>query len=134
MITNNSPANRIPDYVFARTKSTAPMEWSTASNESLFSIYMGNMSFNKDRMSWASKSEDLGKAGGEFTMMSPLNNNSNRPVQGGQNTSQATEAKAAEIMREVIRESAQNRDKDDCAPSKIARQPNQGTQSAALPT
>ncbi|CAD5177315.1 uncharacterized protein LOC135640990 [Musa acuminata AAA Group] len=33
--------NRIPSSVFARTKSTTPMEWSVASNESLFSIHMG---------------------------------------------------------------------------------------------
>ncbi|WOL14033.1 hypothetical protein Cni_G22813 [Canna indica] len=33
--------NRIPSYVFARTKSSTPMEWSVASNESLFSIHMG---------------------------------------------------------------------------------------------
>lgn len=35
--------NRIPDHVFA---STPGMEWSTASNESLFSIHMGNSSFS----------------------------------------------------------------------------------------
>ncbi|KAM6593852.1 hypothetical protein CsatA_001555 [Cannabis sativa] len=127
---NNSPGYRIPDYVFARTKSTAPMEWSTASNESLFSIHMGNMSFNKDQMSWVSKSEELGKTG-ELT--------NNRPVQSAQNNSQATEAKAAEIMREVIRESAENWDKDGGASSpnkksaKISHQQNEGTQSFAFP-
>ncbi|KAG6479123.1 uncharacterized protein LOC122020350 isoform X1 [Zingiber officinale] len=35
------PAHRIPSSVFARTKSTTPMEWSVTSNESLFSIHMG---------------------------------------------------------------------------------------------
>nr|XP_010915319.1 uncharacterized protein LOC105040476 [Elaeis guineensis]XP_010915320.1 uncharacterized protein LOC105040476 [Elaeis guineensis]XP_010915322.1 uncharacterized protein LOC105040476 [Elaeis guineensis]XP_019704537.1 uncharacterized protein LOC105040476 [Elaeis guineensis]XP_019704538.1 uncharacterized protein LOC105040476 [Elaeis guineensis]XP_029119026.1 uncharacterized protein LOC105040476 [Elaeis guineensis] len=33
--------DRIPSSIFTRTKSTAPMEWSVASNESLFSIQMG---------------------------------------------------------------------------------------------
>nr|XP_018677785.1 PREDICTED: uncharacterized protein LOC103976228 [Musa acuminata subsp. malaccensis] len=33
--------NRIPSSVFDRTKSNAPMEWSVASNESLFSIHTG---------------------------------------------------------------------------------------------
>ncbi|URD89840.1 hypothetical protein MUK42_27600 [Musa troglodytarum] len=33
--------NRIPSSVFDRTKSNTPMEWSVASNESLFSIHMG---------------------------------------------------------------------------------------------
>ncbi|XP_042466212.1 uncharacterized protein LOC122048751 [Zingiber officinale] len=32
--------NRIPTSVFARTKSSTPMEWSAASNESLFSIHV----------------------------------------------------------------------------------------------
>ncbi|CAL9240626.1 unnamed protein product [Arabidopsis halleri] len=40
----NTPPYRIPSHVFARTTSTAP-EWSTMSNESLFSIHMGNNSF-----------------------------------------------------------------------------------------
>ncbi|KAL1216776.1 hypothetical protein V5N11_025273 [Cardamine amara subsp. amara] len=42
----NTPPYRIPSHVFARTTSTAPVEWSTLSNESLFSIHMGNNSFN----------------------------------------------------------------------------------------
>jgi len=42
--TPNTPPYRIPSHVFARTTSTAP-EWSTISNESLFSIHMGNNSF-----------------------------------------------------------------------------------------
>ncbi|XP_072985347.1 uncharacterized protein [Typha latifolia] len=33
--------NRIPASVFARSKSTKPMEWSVQSNESLFSIHIG---------------------------------------------------------------------------------------------
>ncbi|CAN8239755.1 unnamed protein product [Cochlearia groenlandica] len=40
-----TPPYRIPSHVFARTTSTAPVEWSTLSNESLFSIHMGNNSF-----------------------------------------------------------------------------------------
>ncbi|KAJ0229452.1 hypothetical protein HA466_0316130 [Hirschfeldia incana] len=46
--TNNStstPPYRIPPHVFESTTSTAPAEWSTLSNESLFSIHMGNNSF-----------------------------------------------------------------------------------------
>ncbi|ESQ27733.1 hypothetical protein EUTSA_v10018880mg [Eutrema salsugineum] len=41
----NTTSYRIPSRVFARTTSTAPVEWSTLSNESLFSIHMGNNSF-----------------------------------------------------------------------------------------
>lgn len=40
---------RIPPSVFERSQSSSPMEWSTASNESLFSIHMGNMSFTNDQ-------------------------------------------------------------------------------------
>lgn len=44
---------RIPPSVFERNKSSTPADWSAASNESLFSIHMGNMSFaNND--SWRS--------------------------------------------------------------------------------
>lgn len=51
MVRNDPPppdAYRIPSSVFERTKSNAPMEWSVASNESLFSIHMGNNSFSGD--------------------------------------------------------------------------------------
>ncbi|WOL16150.1 hypothetical protein Cni_G24932 [Canna indica] len=40
--------NRIPSSIFTRTKSITPMEWSVASNESLFSIHVGNASFSRD--------------------------------------------------------------------------------------
>ncbi|XP_059451325.1 uncharacterized protein LOC132182149 [Corylus avellana] len=39
--------NRIPSSIFS-SKSTTPMEWSVASNESLFSIHIGNSSFSRD--------------------------------------------------------------------------------------
>ncbi|KAG2254187.1 hypothetical protein Bca52824_084323 [Brassica carinata] len=45
--TPTTPPYRIPSHVFARTPSTAPAEWSTLSNESLFSIRMGNNSFTE---------------------------------------------------------------------------------------
>ncbi|KAH7684978.1 hypothetical protein IHE45_04G011100, partial [Dioscorea alata] len=46
----NPDPNRIPSSVFERTKSTTPMEWSVASNESLFSIHLGNNSFSRDHV------------------------------------------------------------------------------------
>lgn len=58
-----SPAYRIPSRVFSRTKSTAPMEWSVASNESLFSIQMGNMSFTREQLCWLGKSGELCRPG-----------------------------------------------------------------------
>ncbi|GAV65681.1 hypothetical protein CFOL_v3_09195 [Cephalotus follicularis] len=41
--------NRIPTSVFGG-KPTTSMEWSVASNESLFSIHMGNCSFSRDHV------------------------------------------------------------------------------------
>ena len=42
-------AYRIPASVFEKSPSSSPMEWSTTSNESLFSIHTGNMSFTNDQ-------------------------------------------------------------------------------------
>lgn len=53
--------NRIPTSIFA-PKPANPMEWSVASNESLFSIHMGNNSFSKDNAILMGKSQELGKA------------------------------------------------------------------------
>ena len=50
---------RIPASAFARNKSTTPMEWSVASNESLFSIH-GNMSFSRDQSFLLGRPEELG--------------------------------------------------------------------------
>ncbi|KAJ4873775.1 hypothetical protein Rs2_44475 [Raphanus sativus] len=45
--TPTTPPYRIPSHVFEKTTSKAPVEWSTLSNESLFSIRMGNNSFTE---------------------------------------------------------------------------------------
>lgn len=119
----SSSSYRIPDYVFARKPSTAPMEWSTASNESLFSIQMGNMSFTREQFAWLGKSGELGLPG-ELNMSGPfIDFSSNQPpdkqveiCQNGGNLDEGpsprvTEAKAVETMREVIRECAENDNK-----------------------
>ncbi|MED6130600.1 hypothetical protein PIB30_002192 [Stylosanthes scabra] len=54
-----SSSGRIPSHVFASDKSS--FQWSTLSNESLFSIQMGNMSFTRDS-SWLSKSGELDRS------------------------------------------------------------------------
>ncbi|KAF8037401.1 hypothetical protein BT93_B0334 [Corymbia citriodora subsp. variegata] len=61
--TGSQSPYRIPSSVFSRTKSTAPMEWSVTSNESLFSIQMGNASFTRDQIYWIGKSQELGTSG-----------------------------------------------------------------------
>lgn len=119
-----TPEYKLPSYVFARTSTTAPMEWSVTSNESLFSIHMGNMSFTGDQLYYLGKSGELGKPGDPS--ISPLIDfSSNQPPprekskETGQKTGTldeglgATEAKAAETMREVIRENAENQKKED---------------------
>ncbi|KAG5240201.1 protein AF [Salix suchowensis] len=50
---------RIPSSIFESNKGPAPMDWSVASNESLFSIHVGNNSFSRDHKS------------GELIMFSP---------------------------------------------------------------
>lgn len=53
--------NRIPTSIFC-SKPTSPMEWSVASNESLFSLHLGNNSFSRDQVfSFNNKSGELPK-------------------------------------------------------------------------
>ncbi|KAA8530438.1 hypothetical protein F0562_005147 [Nyssa sinensis] len=58
--------NRIPSSIFGG-KPASPMDWSVASNESLFSINMGNNSFSRDRAILLGKS-------GELTTINESNN------------------------------------------------------------
>ncbi|WCJ25583.1 hypothetical protein M5689_007456 [Euphorbia peplus] len=52
--------NRIPASVFT-SKAGTPMEWSCASNESLFSIHMGNTSFSRDHVFMLYRSGEMPK-------------------------------------------------------------------------
>lgn len=61
--------NRIPSSVFG-SKPTNPTEWSVASNESLFSIHMGNNSFSRDHIFFLDKSGELTRYA-ELMNMSP---------------------------------------------------------------
>ncbi|CDP18446.1 unnamed protein product [Coffea canephora] len=113
----NSPY-RIPSHVFARTKSTNPVEWSVASNESLFSIHMGNMSFTRDQ--FLLRSEELGIIPGESTTSgqtfksstgilpgepsNPYQTPTNQPP-GRIATESRSHKLAVETMEEVIKES-----------------------------
>ncbi|KAG8100105.1 hypothetical protein GUJ93_ZPchr0013g34288 [Zizania palustris] len=56
----SSDPKRIPSSVFARSKSTTPTDWSVTSNESLFSINVGNASFSKDHFFLYGKTGELG--------------------------------------------------------------------------
>ncbi|KAF5734121.1 hypothetical protein HS088_TW16G00563 [Tripterygium wilfordii] len=80
-VANATPsAYRIPPSVFARTNTNAPMEWSVTSNESLFSLHMGNMSFTRDQLLWMGKSGELGLAGDPTIMYGQMMDfSSNQP-------------------------------------------------------
>ncbi|RDX97659.1 hypothetical protein CR513_19546, partial [Mucuna pruriens] len=106
-----------PSHVFSKSNISTPVEWSTASNESLFSIYMGNTSFSNELGCF--KSGELDKYGAcvhDQPNASPtrpppspankFNDISQRTAQLHEESSKATEAKAAETMREVIMESS----------------------------
>lgn len=54
----NHDPNRIPVSIFS-SKPSNPMEWSTASNESLFSIHVGNNSFSREHFNFFTKSGEL---------------------------------------------------------------------------
>ncbi|KAF9591546.1 hypothetical protein IFM89_004600 [Coptis chinensis] len=116
---------RIPATVFTRTKSTAPVEWSVASNESLFSIHMGNNSFSRDQIFLLSKSEELGRTEDMFKFPNDANNFSN-PATAVANSDKKTPSMevaevAAETMKEVIRENAEDRNKSKPFPEGIRR-------------
>lgn len=75
--TTTSPY-RIPSHVFKRSKSNTPVEWSLTSNESLFSIQMGNMSFTKEQfLLW--RLDDVGTPG-EFSASGNLKFNCSGPL------------------------------------------------------
>ncbi|KAK2663376.1 hypothetical protein Ddye_001950 [Dipteronia dyeriana] len=128
--------NRIPAHVFDRSKSSAPVEWSTCSNESLFSIHMGNMSFTRDHVNWIGKSGELVYIGEyQSPSMPPIDFSSNQPpssqsaefAKKSGNLNQrlgATEAAAAETMREVIRENAASEQNNRSSPRKIEIRPS----------
>ncbi|GAU12719.1 hypothetical protein TSUD_122110 [Trifolium subterraneum] len=126
---STSSTNRIPLHVFERDKSNT--QWSTASNDSLFSIQLGNMSFSNDM--WWSKSDELDKQADHTNnadKQADHTNNASRgfqsnhlpPLSPPQSTKfndinhtfaeqhedslKVAEAKAAETMREVIMETS----------------------------
>ncbi|CAJ2639253.1 unnamed protein product [Trifolium pratense] len=116
-----SSTNRIPLHVFDRDQSNTKY-WSATSNESLFSIQMGNMSFSND-MAWSSNLDVVDKqadhtnnaSGGSQSNHPPplpppqstkFNDISNSFAEQHEDSLKATEAKAAETMREVIMETS----------------------------
>ncbi|KAM7267269.1 hypothetical protein ACFE04_009435 [Oxalis oulophora] len=75
--------NRIPSSVFGSKPAGGTMEWSVASNESLFSIQMGNTSFSRDHVSMLYKSGELMKLD---ELILAQNNNNLPPLAEAENT------------------------------------------------
>ncbi|KAG4929822.1 hypothetical protein AAZX31_17G076200 [Glycine max] len=148
-----SPQYVFPSHVFSKSNANSTVEWSTASNESLFSIHMGNMSFSSELVCF--KSGELDKSG-DVSMhdhqpiinASPPTQQPDAPPAENkfndiskityelqllhEKSSKATEAKAAETMREVIMESSrttENVGKGDDKASNSCRQSNGSTNS-----
>ncbi|XP_058081631.1 uncharacterized protein LOC131229661 [Magnolia sinica] len=101
---------RIPSSVFERSKSTAPMEWSVASNESLFSIHVGNSSFSRDHVFL------MGRSGELTNFSSPTEGIMSTPrlsdptlKEGLEHHPDDTQAANAETMKEVLRAAADNK-------------------------
>ncbi|RLM85580.1 actin cytoskeleton-regulatory complex protein pan1-like [Panicum miliaceum] len=63
---------RIPWSIFARSKSSSPTDWSVTSNESLFSINVGNASFSKDHFFFYGKSGELSNPNDPLAPLPPL--------------------------------------------------------------
>ncbi|WVZ13060.1 hypothetical protein V8G54_017590 [Vigna mungo] len=117
---NTSPNYTFPSHVFSKSTANSQVEWSTASNESLFSIYMGNTSFSNELgcfKSWeldkpgdvsvqdqpyASPNHNLAASTNKFNAISKRTHELQNEL-----SSKNAEAKAAETMREVIMESSQ---------------------------
>ncbi|CAL5362381.1 unnamed protein product [Camellia sinensis] len=110
MDSSGNPTCRIPDRVFSRTKSVAPVEWSVASNESLFSIQMGNMSFSKDNMFWRSE-EFPGEhtTSSQFVNLSPNHTPINKRIDSSKSSKSNVAEAVVETMNEVTRESAEDK-------------------------
>lgn len=99
---------RIPSSVFAKGESRKDTEWSVASNESLFSIQLDNMSFSRDQFIW--NSEEHGELGEAYeNRMDDLS-----PVASSRKLTKGGFDAAETSMREFLRDSKeQNHQKCD---------------------
>ncbi|KAF7806264.1 chitinase-like protein PB1E7.04c [Senna tora] len=128
-------AYRIPSHVFDRSKSNTP-EWSTASNESLFSIHVGNMSFSRE-LNWVNEmniSSPLPPPPQQQPPppnQSPMNNKFNDISQSAKEIDEGLEAKAAETMREVIMETTTEHENCDLTSVSVTARDRDGAGAGA---
>ncbi|KAI3970795.1 hypothetical protein MKX01_024442 [Papaver californicum] len=119
---------RISSTVFARSPSATPVEWSVQSNESLFSIHMGNNSFSADQIFLMGRSGELGMPGDYNNFLDlnkePSNPNSPSPASTPGNKVGETlnkEDAASETMNKVSWVSEDDQNTEKSAPVDSAR-------------
>ncbi|KAE9449338.1 hypothetical protein C3L33_18748, partial [Rhododendron williamsianum] len=119
--------NRIPTSIFA-SKPANPMEWSVASNESLFSIHMGNNSFSKDNAILMGKSQDLGKAD-DFIYLTSTQKpvTEAKPDEKSDMKESGVKEVADEKPKVVMKETAKDHSKEITPPAEGVRISNNGS-------
>ncbi|KAL3629446.1 hypothetical protein CASFOL_026668 [Castilleja foliolosa] len=143
--TNNYDPNRIPTSIF----STKPDGWSVASNESLFSIQMGNNSFSHDNAILYEKSGELGRLddwnpiGSQGSVHGNVpepkkGHNNNNELSGGLTTvNEESSLTSGEISRVDSFDSPRdiNRAKETMGPEDFKKGPNSETslKSSSMP-
>ncbi|KAK7347349.1 hypothetical protein VNO80_21879 [Phaseolus coccineus] len=116
---DTSPDYTFPSHVFSKSNGNSQVGWSTASNESLFSIHMGNTSFSNELGCFKSREfdrpddvcvQDQPNASPTHYLATPTNKFNAMSQRTHEllhaHSSKTAEAKAAERMREVIMESS----------------------------
>ncbi|MQM16570.1 hypothetical protein Taro_049529 [Colocasia esculenta] len=110
-------SGRIPSSIFERSKSTTPVEWSVASNESLFSINGGNSSFSRDHVFLLDRSGELPNFSNSPPVAYPPISTASGPAEKtlgmghGLEQSVTAEAANAEAMKDVLRAAADEKEK-----------------------
>uniref|UniRef100_A0A1D1Y182 Uncharacterized protein n=1 Tax=Anthurium amnicola TaxID=1678845 RepID=A0A1D1Y182_9ARAE len=108
--------NRIPAAVFGTPRATNPVDWSIASNESLFSIHVENSSFSREHGLQIARSGDLGNppySPPEADSPLPLSLNPGEvhlDAAYDMDQAAATTAVNAQTMEDVLRAAAGTRD------------------------
>ncbi|XP_062189015.1 uncharacterized protein LOC133892332 [Phragmites australis] len=124
---------RIPSSVFARSKSSTPTDWSVTSNESLFSINVGNASFSKDHFFMYGKSGELGNPNDPLAPLPPLPRQS--PVSSPMKSEMAktTGQASAKVKPTALRDGDQDGDEKTDYNHSVSHRSDASTTSFAFP-
>lgn len=124
---------RIPSSVFARSKSSTPTDWSVTSNESLFSINVGNASFSKDHFFMYGKSGELGNPNDPLAPLPPLPRQS--PASSPMKSEMAKTAgqASAKVKPTALRDGDQDGDEKTDYNHSVSHRSDASTTSFAFP-